>query len=51
MQFSVDDKQPMNDEEIDVTNDSVALQNIRLLQVRDWSLFMAGGGTEEKGVG
>ncbi|CAB3982884.1 Hypothetical predicted protein [Paramuricea clavata] len=32
MQFSVDDKQPLNDQEIDVTNDSVALQNIRLLQ-------------------
>ena len=38
MQLSVDDKQSMNDQEIDVTNDSVAQQNIRLLQVERFLL-------------
>ena len=32
MQLSVDDKQSINDQKIDVANDSVAQQNIRLLQ-------------------
>jgi hypothetical protein len=37
MQLSVDDKQSINDQKIDVANDSVAQQNIRLLQVKELS--------------
>ena len=40
MQLSVDDKLSVNEQDIDVTNDSIAQQNIRLLQVkkiRNWS--------------
>lgn len=33
MQLNVDEKSSMNDQEVDVVNDSVAQQNIRLLQV------------------
>lgn len=34
MQLSVDDKQTTNEEEMDVANDTVAQQNIKLLQVK-----------------
>lgn len=34
MQLSVDDKLSMIEQDVDVTNDSVAQENIRLLQVR-----------------